>query len=137
MRNVMVKKFIIKLFMLTDINDMILQGKKKQKHLDEKFWKEKLQDNTIHLNREHSLEIQELQAQISMLEDSIKVYKSKAKEVENKEYENRKCAKKNSFVATKMSTQIEDFAMSIMSIVGKMKGIKEEAEKNKLEITQR
>ena len=133
----MFKKLIIKLFKLNDISGMILQGKKRQKQLDEKYWKEKIEDITLHLNREHDLELQEKDATISMLEDTIASYKSREKELANREHETKRCSKENSFMASKISSQVDEFGMAIMRIVGNMKGIKEEAEKNKQRIEQK
>jgi hypothetical protein len=134
---IILKKFIVKIVGLSDISDMILSSKKKQKQLDERFWTEKIQEIKLHLNREHSLELQEKDAQIIMLEDSIKAYKEREKELNSREYNAKRQAKDNSHMAIKIRSKVEEFGLAVMSIVGEFKGIQEEAESNKLKIEQK
>jgi len=128
------KLLIIKLFRLTDLTDMLKKSKERQKRLDEKYWKEKLEDALSHQKREHELELQEKNAEISMLQDIIKSYKQREKELDNREYLIKKNAKENSFMATKIASKVEDFGIAVLGIVGEMKGVREDAENNKLRI---
>ena len=134
MSKVMFKKIIVKVFGLTDIKDMILQGKKSQKDLDEKYWKEQLKDLKLSLNREHQLELSEKDAQISMLEDSVKYYKSREKELDSREHQMKLQVKDNYFVATEIASSMEDVGLTIMGFVGKIQGIKNKANDHKLRI---
>jgi len=134
MSKVMFKKFVVKFFGLTDISDMILQGKKTQKELDERYWKERLADLRLSLNREHQLELSEKDAQISMLEDSVRGYKAREKELDSREHKMKLQVKDNSFVVTKISSAVDDLSMTISSFVGTMRGIKSEADEHKLRI---
>jgi len=130
----MFKKFLVSLFSLKDIQDMLLKAKIQQKKLDEHYWKEKLQDIVERLNRERELDVQEFMAQITMLGDQIEDYKKREKELDKKEYNLKKQAKDNSFMATKIALKVEDFGLKILDIVGEMKGIRSEAEEHKLKI---
>jgi len=131
---ILFKKFMVRILGLSDISDMILSSKKRQKQLDEKYWTEKIQEIKLHLNREHSLELQEKDAQIAMLEDSIRSYKGREKELDSREYNTKRQSKDNSFMATRISSQVEELGLMIMKFVGEMKGIKDDAEFNKLKI---
>jgi hypothetical protein len=133
----MFKKLLIKIFRLNDISAMILKAKKKQKQLDEQYWTEKMEDSIEHLKREHSLELQEKDAQISMLEDKIKTYKSLEKELATKEYTLKKEAKENAFMATKIALKVEEFGLRVLDIVGEMNGVKDDAENNRKRIEQK
>jgi cell shape-determining protein MreC len=113
---------------------MLKKSKERQKKLDEKYWGEKLEDALSHQKREHELEIQEKNAEISMLQDTIKSYKQREKELDTREYMIKKNAKENSFMATKIASKVEDFGIAVLGIVGEMKGVREDAEKNKLRI---
>ncbi len=130
----MFKKLIIHLFDLNDIKDMLLKAKNNQKKLDDRYWFEKLQENEERLKREHELEIQEYQAQISMLRDQVNDYKNRERELDKKEFWLKKQTKENSFMATKIASKVEDFGLNVMKIVGEMKGIKQEAEDHKIKI---
>lgn len=130
----MFKKLIIHLFDLDDIKDMLLKAKNNQKKLDDRYWSEKLQENEERLKREHELEIQEYQAQISMLQDQVNDYKNRERELDKKEFWLKKQTKENSFMATKIASKVEDFGLNVMKIVGEMKGIKQEAEDHKVKI---
>jgi hypothetical protein len=128
------KLLIIKIFGLTDISDKLKKAKENQKKLDEKYWKEQLEETILHLNREHELELQEKDATIAMLEDKVKTYKARETELNNREYTVKKEAKENAFMATSISMKVEDFAMKILDVVGEMKGVKDEAENNRKRI---
>ena len=134
MSKVMFKKIIVKIFGLSDIRDMILQGKRRQKDLDEKYWKERLADLKLSLNREHQLELSEKDAQISMLEESVRGYKIREKELDSREHKMKLQVKDNSFVVTKISSAVDDLSMTINGFVGTMRGIKSEADDHKLRI---
>jgi len=133
----MMKRLVIKIFKLDDISDMIYKSKRRQKELDDKFWKEKLQDGLDHLKREQLLELQEKDAQISMLNEQVNEYKKRERDLDKKEYFIKKQSKENSHMATKLNSKIEDFGISIMKIAGEMKGIRAEAEEHKLKIESR
>lgn len=130
----MFKKLIIHLFDLDDRKDMLLKAKNNQKKFDDRYWSEKLQENEERLKREHELEIQEYQAQISMLQDQVNDYKNRERELDKKEFWLKKQTKENSFMATKIASKVEDFGLNVMKIVGEMKGIKQEAEDHKIKI---
>lgn len=133
----MIKKLVIKLFKLNDLSDILFKAKQQQKTLDEKYWKEKMSDREEHLNRERELELQELYAQISMLEDKLKVYKAREKELDSKEYMIKREAKEQAFMATKIALKVDDFGLKILGIVGEMKGIKDDAELNRKRVEQK
>jgi hypothetical protein len=130
----MTKKLIIKLFKLHDISSMLVQAKEKQRQLDKKYYDQELEEELFRLKTKHSLDLQEKDATITLLEEKIKTYKQREKELDNKEYSIKKDAKENAFMATKISIKVEEFALKIMDIVGDMKGIEAEADSHKKRI---
>jgi len=130
-----IKKIIIHICKLDSISDMLSVAKENQKKLDEKYWSQKLNHTIEQLKYKHQLEIQEKDAQIAELESIILSLKNKEKELAKQEYFIKKQTLENFYFANKITSKIEDFALSIMSIVGEIKGIKDEAEKNKLKIS--
>lgn len=133
----MIKTWVIKIFKLEDISELLLKSKQKQKALDNRYWKEILDENINRLNREHALELQEKDAQISMLDQHIDTYKQREKEVDQKEFNARKQVKQNYAVAINMSSVIQEFGENINKMFGKMQGIKDSVTKNKLEIEEK
>lgn len=133
----MFKLFIIKIFGLTDISDILKRSKEKQKKEDKKFWEEKLHNELDRLNREHSLELQEKDATISMLEDTITDYKSRVKEVEQKEFKAKKQIKENHFVVKNVIDNMHEFTENINKVYGKMIKISDSVEQHKLRIEQK
>ncbi len=133
----MIKTWVIKIFKLEDISELLLKSKQKQKALDNRYWKEILDENINRLNREHALELQEKDAQISMLNQHIDTYKQREKEVDQKEFNARKQVKQNYAVAINMSSVIQEFGENINKMFGKMQGIKDSVTKNKLEIEEK
>jgi hypothetical protein len=130
----MMKKLIIKLFRLKDISGLLIEAKKQQQKLDAKFWIERMKDKEEKLKNEHELEIQDYISQIALLDDQIEDFKKREKELDRKDFAVRKQSKENAFIATKIATKVEDFALSVMKIVGEMQGVKNEAQEHKLRI---
>jgi len=130
----MIKSIVIKVFRLTDITDRILKAKKSQKKMDDEHWQEKLVDEIHKIQLDHQLEIIELESKISMCNDTIKEYRNREKLLVNQEYENKKFAKENAYTANKISSKLEDFGLEIYKIIGEVKGIRDEADNNKLRI---
>jgi hypothetical protein len=130
----MMERLFIKLFPQSDISVMLRKSKENQKQLDDKYWKEQLDEALAHRDREHELELQEKDAEISMLKDIIKTYKTREKEFNLREFEIKKNAKENSHTAARIASKVEDFGLAVMNIVGEMKGVREDADKNKTRI---
>jgi len=130
----MFTKLILKIFKLHDISEKLIKAKQQQKRVDDKYWSEKLADFEEKMKREHELEIQEYQAQIEILNQKLKDYKKREKDIDTREYYLRKQANDNTLMATKITSKVEDFGMAIIKIVGEMKGIKKEVEDHKVKI---
>lgn len=132
-----IKKLAIRIFQLSDLSNLLLKSKEKQKEIDDKYWKEILKEIVDRLNREHQLELQEKDAHIAMLNQHIDTYKQREKEIDQKEFNARKQVKQNYAVAINMSSVIQEFGDNINRMYGKMQGIKESVTKNKLEIEEK
>lgn len=133
----MIKRIVIKLFKLHDIADLLLKSKQKQKRLDDDYWKDVLKENIDRLNREHELELQEKDAQISMLNQHIESYKQREKEIDKKEFQAKSQIKQNSFVMRSASDFMKEFAESINIIYGRMDKLKETVDKQKKAIEEK
>ena len=125
------KKFIIKLFKLKDISDLLLKAKQKQKEVDDKYLKEIIQETTDSLNREYQLELQEKDSTITMLEQHIQLYKDREKAMEKREFLAKKQIKENSFVMRHASDYMKDFVESVSATYGKMDKLKDTVENQK------
>jgi len=130
----MLKKIIIKIFRLKDISALLIKARLSQKKLDEKYWTERLEEQAEQLNNEHELELQELQSQITLLQDQIADYKKRERELDKKDFYVRTQAKEGALIATRVSSKTAEFGMCIMNLVGEMQGIKDEAEKHKIRV---
>lgn len=132
-----IQKLAIRVFRLQDIKNLILNSKQKQKDLDEKYWKEILQEKIDRLNRDHQLELQEKDAQISMLNQHIDTYKQREKEIDQKEFNARKQVKQNYAVALNIVSEMKDFNDSVNRMYGKMLGIQDTVVKHKSRIEEK
>lgn len=132
-----IQKLAIRVFRLQDIKNLLLNSKQKQKDLDEKYWKEILQEKIDRLNRDHQLELQEKDAQISMLNQHIDSYKQREKEVDQKEFSARQQIKQNYSVALNIVSEMKDFTDSVNRMYGKMLGIQDTVVKHKSRIEEK
>lgn len=132
-----IQKLAIRVFRLQDIKNLLLNSKQKQKDLDEKYWKEILQEKIDRLNRDHQLELQEKDAQISMLNQHIDSYKQREKEVDQKEFSARQQIKQNYSVALNIVSEMKDFNDSVNRMYGKMLGIQDTVVKHKSRIEEK
>lgn len=132
-----IQKLAIRIFQLQDIKNLLLNSKQKQKDLDEKYWKEILQEKIDRLNRDHQLELQEKDAQISMLNQHIDSYKQREKEVDQKEFSARQQIKQNYSVALNIVSEMKDFNDSVNRMYGKMLGIQDTVVKHKSRIEEK
>lgn len=132
-----IQKLAIRVFRLQDIKNLLLNSKQKQKELDEKYWKEILQEKIDRLNRDHQLELQEKDAQISMLNQHIDSYKQREKEVDQKEFSARQQIKQNYSVALNIVSEMKDFNDSVNRMYGKMLGIQDTVVKHKSRIEEK
>ena len=132
-----IQKLAIRIFQLQDIKNLLLNSKQKQKELDEKYWKEILQEKIDRLNRDHQLELQEKDAQISMLNQHIDSYKQREKEVDQKEFSARQQIKQNYSVALNIVSEMKDFTDSVNRMYGKMLGIQDTVVKHKSRIEEK
>lgn len=132
-----IQKLAIRVFRLQDIKNLLLNSKQKQKDLDEKYWKEILQEKIDRLNRDHQLELQEKDAHISMLNQHIDSYKQREKEVDQKEFSARQQIKQNYSVALNIVSEMKDFNDSVNRMYGKMLGIQDTVVKHKSRIEEK
>lgn len=132
-----IQKLAIKIFKLNDIRSLLFNSKQKQKELDEKYWKEILQEKIDRLNRDHQLELQEKDAHISMLNQHIDSYKQREKEVDQKEFSARQQIKQNYSVALNIVSEMKDFNDSVNRMYGKMLGIQDTVVKHKSRIEEK
>lgn len=132
-----IQKLAIRVFRLQDMKNLLLNSKQKQKDLDEKYWKEILQEKIDRLNRDHQLELQEKDAQISMLNQHIDSYKQREKEVDQKEFSARQQIKQNYSVALNIVSEMKDFNDSVNRMYGKMLGIQDTVVKHKSRIEEK
>lgn len=132
-----IQKLAIRVFRLQDIKNLLLNSKQKQKDLDEKYWKEISQEKIDRLNRDHQLELQEKDAQISMLNQHIDSYKQREKEVDQKEFSARQQIKQNYSVALNIVSEMKDFNDSVNRMYGKMLGIQDTVVKHKSRIEEK
>lgn len=132
-----IQKLAIRIFQLQDIKNLLLNSKQKQKELDEKYWKEILQEKIDRLNRDHQLELQEKDAQICMLNQHIDSYKQREKEVDQKEFSARQQIKQNYSVALNIVSEMKDFNDSVNRMYGKMLGIQDTVVKHKSRIEEK
>ncbi len=130
----MIRKFIIRIFKLTDISDLLLKTKKNQKKMDDIYWSAKLQDREEKLTRFFELERQELTAQIDMLNQQISDYRKREKDLCQREFLIKKQGKFNLYMASRLDSKVEDFGKAILSIVGEIKGIKDEVSTNRIRV---
>ena len=132
-----VRKTIIKLFKLYNISDEALKdyvskATERQKRLDEKYWKERINEEIDSIQREHDLELHEKNTEISMLENKLQQFRKVKTEIEKKSYNNKKQARDNLSIAIRMASKTEDVALALLNTLGEIKGIKDEAENNKI-----
>ena len=132
-----IRKTIIKLFKLYNISDEALKDyvsktTERQKRLDEKYWKERINEEIDSIQREHDLELHEKNTEISMLENKLQEFKKVKTEIEKKSYVNKKQARDNLSIAIRMASKTEDVALALLNTLGEIKGIKDEAENNKI-----
>lgn len=132
-----VRKTIIKLFKLYNISDEALKDYVKratdrQQKLDEKYWKERINEEIDSIQREHDLELHEKNTEISMLENKLQQFRKVKTEIEKKSYNNKKQARDNLSIAIRMASKTEDVALALLNTLGEIKGIKDEAENNKI-----
>lgn len=132
-----IQKLAIKIFKLNDIRSLLFNSKQKQKELDEKYWKEILQEKIDRINRDHQLELQEKDAYISMLNQHIDSYKQREKEVDQKEFSARQQIKQNYSVALNIVSEMKDFTDSVNRMYGKMLGIQDTVVKHKSRIEEK
>ena len=133
-KSIIIRKVIIKLFTLDDITDLIISAKQKQKQVDDKHWHDIMQENEKRLQREYSLELQEKDSTISMLEQHIQMFKDKEKEMSKKEFLVRKQVKANYNVAQGIVSQLDEFNKNVAKIYGEIAGLKDNAELHKKKI---
>lgn len=132
-----IQKLAIKIFKLNDIRSLLFNSKQKQKELDEKYWKEILQEKIDRINRDHQLELQEKDAYISMLNQHIDSYKQREKEVNQKEFLSKQQIKQNYSVALNIVSEMKDFNDSVNRMYGKMLGIQDTVVKHKSRIEEK
>ena len=123
----LIRKFIIWAFRLTDIADDIRNERKRQEQQDAKYWKIKLVEQEDHLGRKHRLEILDFEIELRKSQDEIDKLKSREKELDEKEYEIKKLIKEDSYIAEDIHNRVMDLGKTIMKHVGEIGRIKDNA----------
>lgn len=127
----MIKKLAIKMFKLNNISDILLKAKQKQKSIDDKYWKEILDEEVIKISQSHELDLQEKDSTIAMLQDHLASYKKREKEISAKDYLAKKQIKENFFVVSSVVSKMKEFNTSVNNVFGEMLGIKDVVDKQR------
>ena len=130
----MLKKMLIKLFRLHEINKLLIKSKNQQKEISDRYWKEVLKDTEDLLNRNHLLELAEKDACIVMLEEQIKLLKQRERDVDNQNFKAKKQIKENFAISQKITMEVGNFCQAVNGIWGRMNGITDELADHKKQI---
>lgn len=128
------KKLFIKLLGLHDVSKLLLEAKQKQKAMDDKYWHEIIAETEMRMKQQHSLELQEKDSCIAMLNAHIDNYRAKEKEINQREFSVRKQIKENYMVAQGLSARVGDLSESIGKIYGELLGLQDSADRHKRQI---
>ena len=131
---ILIKKILIKFFKLDDITDLLKESKKTQRKEDTKYWRDRIEDFEIRLNRKHQLEIQDYLSKIFLLEDDLKNLKNRERKLNDKEYVVKTISKENTLMAVRLSSKIGEFIDTVMGITGEFNGLKDDAETHQKKI---
>lgn len=116
------------LFKPKDITKALLKAREDQQRKDELKIKELLMIQKERLDREYSLKLQDKDAEIMLLNQEIKDMKYKVKNAIDLEYKSSQQIQANVAIATQIAQQMTQFSLSIERIIGKVHGIKTDAE---------
>lgn len=128
------KRLFIKWLKLNDISKLLIEAKQKQKAMDDKYWHEIMSEAEMRMKQQHSLELQEKDSCIAMLNAHIENYRTKEKEINQREFLVRKQIKENYMVAQGLSARVGDLSESIGKIYGELLGLQDSADKHKRKI---
>lgn len=128
------KKLIIKLFGLHDIEDIIYRTVRKEQIKAERETNERLHQQNISLTRKHNLELQAKDAEIRLLSQKMLQMEQKEKEIEALEYKAKKQIKANISVASEISMLISSFVLSVNKVTAEIDGAKDIAERHQKKI---
>lgn len=130
----MFKKLCIRFLKLDDVSKLLLEAKKKQKEMDDKYWHDVMSESEARIKQQHSLELQEKESCIAMLEAHIGNYKSKEKEIAQREFLVKKQIKENYMVAQGLAGRVGELSENITKIYGELLGLQDNADKHKRRI---
>jgi hypothetical protein len=125
----MFKRFIIKLFGLTDIKSLLVQERKTQQREDEKFWLKKMKDHDLKVRRDYDLRFQSLQAENFMLSQRIESYEKLEDSLNSAKYYVRKRAKENAIISGSVIHKVQELTQNITKISEEINGLDIEARK--------
>jgi hypothetical protein len=121
------KRLLIKIFRLDQIEVTIYRAIKKQEQYDaEQFSKDKIRMREIH-TQEINLLKQELHAKIHFLEDKILEWEARRKSMEDREYKAKVQIKTNFNVAQQIASQTQAASLTFLSEIKSLQGIFDEA----------
>lgn len=119
---------LYKLFKPKHIKKLVEDGQEHQKKLDQVYWEGKIKE----IKEEHKLDILSLkhkyETEIKSLKSEVEKWERRKKKLKEREYDVRIRARENLHVSTRIVENIEEAGLSIMTVVGSMKRIKDDAE---------
>lgn len=130
----MIKRLVIKLFRLNDIEDVITRARySERKRAEEEKEKELLHLKTT-LGRKHDLEMQSKNTEIALIKKELSLLERKSKEVDALEYRSRVQIKENFRVATEISMIIKNISMQMNGVYQDIITVTDAAEKHQRRI---